>query len=173
MVEKFEQRAPISNQLNTQRSPNIVSRCIEFCSRLRTLKPSWFDPNAQAVNFSSPILWGTECRTWEGRGRRQACTFSVGTTVARAPGASICSIEHENCSRLSGFSGRARRLRHLSGYSMNYFGRVERNAIDVRGPTQCNRGVAQLSGSRARAQGAARAIPSLRAPGPSAVDTPS
>jgi hypothetical protein len=179
MVEKFEQR-----------SPNIASRCFEFYSRTRTLKPSWFNPNAQAVYFSSRTLWRTQCRTWKGRGGRQACIFGVGTTVAR------------DSRRLDMFN-RARKLHSLSGFSgarkataspCRILGEllldvsiicehVERNAIDVRWPPQGNRGTAaqgvlELSGywssaTRARSERAARVIASRRAPDPSAVDTPS
>src|ERR1700730_14124809 len=103
MVEKFEQRAPVSNRLNTRRCPNIADKCVACRSRLRTPKPSLFDPNAHAVYFSSRTLWTTQCRTWEGHGGRQACTFSVGTTVAGALRAWICSIEHESCSLSADF----------------------------------------------------------------------
>ena|SRR5882757_4514156 len=65
--------------------------------------PSLSYPNAHAAYFYSRTMWTTQWRTWEGLGGRQACIFGVGTTVATAVDAAICSIEREDLPRLNGF----------------------------------------------------------------------
>src|ERR1700730_821648 len=113
MLKTFDRRAEISNRRNTRGCSNIADKCVACCSRLRTPKPSLFDPNAHAVYFSSRTLCTTQCRTWEAHGGRQACSSSVGTTVAGALRAWICSIEHESCSLSADFRSNVQRLRRV------------------------------------------------------------